>query len=79
MVKCLKLNGTNENGIDESTNGESVEASVRSKESEIKESKAKEAMHQKKAPDRNWTNELTYFGAEILLGRTAFGLPKSRV
>jgi hypothetical protein len=33
----------------------------------------------KNAPDRNWTNELTYFGVEILLGRTAFGLAKSRI
>ncbi|MEY3646801.1 MAG: hypothetical protein RL127_1509 [Bacteroidota bacterium] len=33
----------------------------------------------KNARDRNWTNELTYFGAEILLGRTAFGLAKSRI
>ncbi len=33
----------------------------------------------KNAPDRIWTNELTYSRAEILLGGTPFSFTKSRV
>lgn len=33
----------------------------------------------KNAPDRNWTNELTYSGAKILFWRASFGLSEGGV